>query len=390
MVMKFVNRTGIPARVPGALLLGLLLWVHGIVVAREAHYDATNLWTADVGSYNQSSPALDRNGIIYVTTWDGRLLAINPDGSPRWSFQFDFEAVSTPAIGDDGTIYFGSRNRHFYAVNAAGKKLWEFKTGGWVDASPALGTNGFVYFGSWDKTFYALNSSGQLEWKFPTQGPIVSSAAIDGAGTIYFGSHDGNLYALNPDGTKRWEFKTRGAITSSPAIGSDHEIYFTSTDGQFYCIAADGTLKWKLQTGGITASSPVLGADGTIYVSVNQTHCAISAEGKFLWRRAFWHPETNYFGEAAASVLTDNTVVFTGGDGYVMTVPVANGADDFIWKFWLAGASYSAPLVATNGTVYVMALPRLLHALENDAPLVRSSWPTFRGNSQRNGRVSAN
>ena len=87
--------------------------------------------------------------------------------------------------------------------------------------------------------------------------------------------------------------------------------------------------------------------------------------------------------------MADGTVIFTGGDGFVMTVPVDNGEKDYIWNYWLFGPSYSSPLVTADGTVYGMGSSRELHALQNGAPLVRSPWPTFRGNSQRNGRAPA-
>ncbi|GEM_PF-898482 len=357
------------------------------VAAQEQFYTATNLWKVDVGNYNRSSPAMDLNGILYLTTFDGRLLAISPDGTHLWSFKFGFESVSTPAVGSDGTIYFGSRNRNVYAVAANGKKQWEFTTGAWVDASAAIGNSGDIFIGSWDKIFYCLSPQGQQKWTFQTAGPIVSSAAIDNEGNIYFGSHDHTFYALGSDGSKRWSFTTQGAIISSPALDANGEIYFTSTDGLFYRLTNNGELKWKLRTGGFTASSPVLGSDGTIYLSVNQTHCAFSTNGKLLWQRNFWHPQANYFGETSASVVADGTVIFTGGDGYVMTVPVDNGANEFVWNYWLFGASYSSSLVGPDGTVYVLALPKELHALKNNASLAQSSWPMFRGNPQRTGRM---
>jgi outer membrane protein assembly factor BamB len=374
-------------------LRGLLI-IAGLVVARGApaaqkHFSATNLWTVNVGYYVQSSPALDANGVIYVTSWDGRLLAINSDGSRRWVFKTGCESVSSPAIGTDGTIFFGARNRRIYAVDAAGRKQWDFKTGGWVDASPALGTDGTIYLGSWDKKFYALNPAGQKQWEFPTGGPIVSSAAINSEGVIYFGSHDRKFYALNPDGSKRWEFASGGAITASPAIGSEGEIYFSSVDGKLYALNSDGSRRWALQTGGITPSSPVLDAAGNVYLSVNQTHCAVTPDGKLRWQQDFWHPQPGGFGESTAAALADNTVVFMGRNGYVMTVPAEDGAREFVWNFWLYGPTYSSPLVAPNGTIYVLGQSLGLQALHREVPLVKSTWPTFRGNSQRTGRVTA-
>jgi len=372
----------------GFFILTVFLAVVGFSQAEDIHFGATNLWKLPLGRYCQSSAALDTSGVIYLICMDGRLFAINPDGTKRWEFNSHFESVSTPAVGSGGHIYFGSRNHQIYAVTPTGKKKWGFKTGGWVDASPALGADGTVYLGSWDKKFYAITPDGSKRWEFVAGGPIVSSAAVDAAGVIYFGSHDRKFYALNPDGTKRWEYAAGGPITSSPAIGSNGEIYFTSVNGRFHALNADGNRRWDLQTGGISSSSPVIGPDGTIYVSVNQTHWAITPDGKQKWQRGFWNPEPGYFGETAAAVLANDTVVFTGGDGFVMTVPAAVGDKDWFWNYYLYGPGYCSPLVATNGTIYVNQLSGELHALKRSAPLAQSPWPTARGNSQRTGRVT--
>lgn len=372
---------------------GLLLLATGLSLqtgqTENLHYSATNLWQARVGLANQSSPALGADGVIYVTGWDGRLHAINPDGTARWVFPFRADTVSSPAVGVDGTVYFGARNRRLYAVDAAGQKRWEFKTGGWIDASPALGADGTIYCGSFDKKFYALTLTGQKKWEFATDGFIASSAAIDTAGNLYFGSNDRKFYALTPEGAKRWEFVTGGAIISSPAIGPTGEIYFTSVDGQLYALNPDGTRRWALRTGGISSSSPVLGGDGSIYLSVNTNHCAVSSSGKLLWRRGFWNLlRPDLFGESAAAVLADHTVVFTGRDGFVMTVPENNGDKEWIWNYWLYAASRSSPLVAPDGTVYVLGYGSELSALHRSVPLAQSPWPMFRANPQRTGRIS--
>ena len=360
----------------------------GVTGAEQYPFTATNLWMVDLRSHCKSSPAQASNGVIYLTDSKGKLFAIDPDGSQRWTFNFGFESVSTPAIADDGTVLFGSRDRRLHAVTPTGSAKWTFQTGGWVDASPAIARDGTIYVGSWDKTFYAVSHEGKKCREFITRGPIVSSAALDATGNIYFGSHDRKFYALNPDGSKRWEFRTGGPITSSPAIGANEEIYFASTDGKLYAVNPDGTQRWVLRTGGITASSPVIGLDGTIFISVNQSHCAVSSEGKLRWQRPFWHPVPNFFGESAAALLADNTVVFTGGDGFVMTVPDDDGKEKWYWNAWLFGPSYSSPLVADNGTVYVIGMAGQFYALQRQSPLAASVWPTFRGNPQRTGRAN--
>ncbi|MCX8092395.1 MAG: PQQ-binding-like beta-propeller repeat protein [Verrucomicrobiae bacterium] len=369
-----------------AAIVAWMLSVEASYLAGQS-YSATNLWKAPGMWGTRSSPALGTDGTIYIGTWSGRLLALNPDGSKRWAFRTGLEMASSPAVGTDETVYIGCRDRRFYAVDRRGKLKWFFPTGGWVDASAALATDGTIYFGSWDKQFYALNPDGSKRWVFSTGGPIVSSAAIGADGTIYFGSHDRNFYALNPDGSLRWRFATGGAILSSPAIGADGAIYFSSVDGKLHALNPDGSARWHLHTGGVTGSSPVLGADGTIFISVNTNHCAVNADGTFKWVRRFWHPGPGAYGDTAAAVLANGHVIFTGGDGYVMTVLHGTGDRDWVWNFWLYAPSHSSVVVSPEGTVYAACTGAYLYALQNNVPLANTPWPMFRADPQHTGRV---
>ena len=68
------------------------------------------------------------DGKIYVYCDDGKLYAINPDGTPKWvlaeGLAFTNER-SSPAIDADGTIYFDAYG-NTYAVNPNGSLKWSF------------------------------------------------------------------------------------------------------------------------------------------------------------------------------------------------------------------------------------------------------------------------
>ncbi|HEX5222711.1 MAG TPA: PQQ-binding-like beta-propeller repeat protein [Verrucomicrobiae bacterium] len=368
-----------------AIISGLSLAV-SLGFAEPVHYSATNLWMAEIGVCNQSSPSQDTNGVLYVTSWNGRLHAINSDGSHRWTFNSRFETVSSPAIGDDGTIYFGSRDHRIYAIDRQGRKKWDFKTRGWVDASAAVGSDGTIYVGSWDKIFYALNQNGEKLWGFNTAGPIVSSAALDAAGSIYFGSHDRKFYALSPNGSKRWELATGGAIISSPAVGNEETIYFTSLDGKLWAVNPTGAVLWKYQTGSTTASSPVIGPEGEIFVAGNQFCFVVNPNGTMRWQWPISRGDPEPLTQASCVALANGNVVVVPGRGEMVEL---SGGKDWIWSYWLGGESFSSPLVGVGGTIYAMGMAAHLHAVSGNVPLARTSWPMFRGNPQRTGRVSA-
>lgn len=345
---------------------------------------ATNLWELRISNYVcDSSPALAPDGMIYQATFDGKLLAVTPDGKIKWTFKAGREIKSSPAIGNDGTIYFGSRDWKFYAVTPKGKLKWTFQTGAWVDSSPAIALDGTIYFGSWDTNFYALNPDGSLKWKFPTGGIIDSSPAIAADGTIYFGSHDGNFYALSPEGKLRWKFSTQGEITSSPAIGNNGTIYFTSTDGNLYALNSDGTKKWSFKTDGANESSPVLDKKRNVYVTAGYHFLSFGDDGKKIWQ---W-PAAGVWVDSSAMVLANDTVYFPQ-PWRRLTRAQTDHPYKIIDHIETPSNVSSSPVVGANGMIYVTGGRFLIAATTtNSAPLAKSSWPMFRANPQHTGRV---
>jgi len=346
----------------------------------------SNDWSVALYSHSDSAPAVGSDGTIYFGTWNGRLWALNPDGSRKWVFRAGSEVKSAPALGSDGTIYFGCRNRKFYAVRADGKERWEFLTGNWVDSSAALGRDGSVYFGSWDKSFYALNADGTKHWQFKTSGPIVSSPAIGADGTIYFGSHDKKLYALTPDGSKKWEFATGGPILSSPALNEDQCLYFTSVDGCAYALNLDGSLRWRLRTGSITESSPVIGPDGTVYVGSFGQPWAISADGKRKWGQT--GNEEYYAYDASPVVLADGMICCVSHCGLMGYM-----SPEGIWRpmYYFSGYGCGSPAVGPTGAIYVpdggAAPGGGFTALRAGVALAHTPWPKFRCNARNTGNL---
>jgi outer membrane protein assembly factor BamB len=365
----------------------VMLWVEAQFPCR-AQVDPTIVWKLELMHYAfvTSSPAIAPDGTIYQATFTGKLLAVTPQGTEKWMFKAGRQVTSTPAIGDDGTVYFGSRDRKCYAVTPQGRLKWTFQTGAWVDSSPAIGADGTIYFGSWDTNFYALHPDGSRKWVFPTGGIIDSSPAIGADGTIYFGSHDKRFYALKPDGTLRWSFATGSQIISSPAMAGDGTIYFSSVDGNVYALNPDGTEHWRLHTGGVTKSSPVLDGQGNLYLSVNQDNVSISRDGKIRWALPF--PAFIYASPAAAA---SGEIYFSAPWRCLLAV-TQDGRE--VWRLTTDENNQheditTSPVIAGDGTIYIAHEDWLeaIHSTNRLAPAAKSSWPMFRANPRRTGRV---
>ena len=313
-------------------------------------------WTFLTGGAVYSSPAVGADGTIYIGSYDGKLYAINPDGSQKWAFATGERIGTCATIGADSTIYIGSSNGKLYTIDPNGSKKWSFGTGNAIWSSPAIGADGTIYMGSSDGRLYAVKPDGSTKWKFSTRGSIESSPAIGSNDTLYVGSSDGRLYAVNPYGSEKWGFSTGGSIGSSPAIGVDGTIYLGSSDGRLYAINPYGSEKWEFSTGGRIVSSPAIGTDGTIYVGSSDGKLyAINPDGSSKWEFS-----TGSSIASSPAIGADGTIYVGSYDGKLYAL---NSDGSRKWVFTTGGRIGSSPAIGADLTIYVGSLDGKLYAI---------------------------
>jgi len=146
-----------------------------------------------------STPSVDSNGNIYVTTAYGTVESFAAGGgAARWTFIIPnhFPAASTPAISG-GNVYFGAGNGNIYAISqSSGQQVWQLHTNAPVESSPAVaGGNGIVYVGSDDGNLYAVNgTTGVAAWIRLLGGYVTPSPAIGPDGSVWIGSQGGGVF----------------------------------------------------------------------------------------------------------------------------------------------------------------------------------------------------
>ncbi len=254
--------------------------------------NGTSKWSGPVvvPDWIDSTPTTAPDGTIYFGCWDGNLYALRPDGTQKWKVPLGAYISAAAAIGADGTIYVGTGDGDLCAVNPDGSEKWRFPTLFWIDAAPAIAPDGTIYFGSLDNMFYAVNPDGSEKWRYTTGNDIASSPAIAADGTVYVGSRDLKLYAFTPSGSVKWTFTTTDMIDASPVLGADGTVYIATTGGRIFAVRPDGTQKWQYPAAGQTAlsslySTPAVRGDGSLVFGTSDNFLyALKADGTLLWR----------------------------------------------------------------------------------------------------------
>jgi outer membrane protein assembly factor BamB len=291
------------------------------------------------------------DGTIYLGTEAGELVALNPDGTRKWTLHVPYRLNGSPAILLDGRITYVDEGGVVYVVNPNGTPSWKFDTGTGSPTphtAPAIGYDGTIYTGI-GEILYAFRPDGSIRWTYDLGFRITGAPAIKRDGTIYVVA--GDLLALDSDGSLiwRWQSQIYAGLGGAPAIGQDETIYVNAYLPTLYAINPDGTLKWSYQADDCCVvdvpSSPAIGRDGTIYVGEGDgVLLALRPDGTLKWK----YPHDSY--QTSPSVGGDGTIYFGNGSGKVFAI---NPDGKLLWRYSAGTYVRQTPAIGLGRRVYV-------------------------------------
>ena len=340
------------------------------------------------------TPAIGKDGTLYVGYDDEYLYAINPDGTLKWKFKTEGIIYSSPAIGKDGTVYVCSDS--LYAISPNGSLEWKLYIEGGAETVPTIGPDGTIYVGS--TYLYAVYPDGSLKWKFGSGFRFFTSPVIGKSGTIYVISTDmispqGYLYAIYPDGSLKWMIKLNLDSSSiyyyNVSLDENETVYVKSGDGDLYAINPDGSLKWNV---GISESPeaviPIVGTDGTIYVVTYEGVTAINPNGTLKWRY-----KANIYSSFSLPVIGKDGTIYINSTEHLYAL---NPNGTLKWKYKTKYLFVTAPIIGKDGTIYFGnyepgSSSGYLYALSTSSGgLADSQWPAFHHDSRNSGYLGFN
>ena len=317
-------RRAVAVLVASVLLLGLMPVVDALVPSEQARVR----WRFQLdGDYSLHQAGVAADGTVYVSTVDGNLYAINPDGTQKWLVQVG-GADGPVVVGSDQTIYVassvaigpGASAGAIIALNPDGTQKWVFDdTRAFIIAGPGIGPDGNIYAVT-DLTaegdqrgLFSLTPTGALRFSvgsFTEYGP-TGEEIVFGADQLYFALGT-KLFAYDLNGNLRWSLPIGGESPQRQGAAGPNGNVVIGTGPNPTSLSAftpSGASAWSFyEFPGNTLTYPEVGSDNVTYVVRNlSTLHAFNPNGTERWR----YVDPNILFEPVVS--GDNDLVFMGG-----------------------------------------------------------------------------
>jgi outer membrane protein assembly factor BamB len=283
-----------------------------------------------------------------------------------------------PMLGHDCT----HSNRSNVTVDAPASAIkWKFELGRKMApaSEPIIASDGtiYVFFG---RVLYAVSSAGALQWSFTADRFSETTPAIGLDGSVYVTTTQ-ELYSLSRNGKKQWrfDFDKPGCGFSSPVVADDGTILVSCRWGALYVLNPDGKLKWRYGSKNVGVFEPAVGRDGVVYAGVRESGstpcsaldhlCAFDHTGRPIWKI-----ETDGWIIGAPVIAADGTIYVISSWAYRPLYAV-DPEGRVKWKFNTAPGHPASvpPTLASDGTIYLGSDNGMLLAIGPDGNL---KWQT--------------
>ena len=261
------------------------------------------------------------DGLLYVTTTAGDVLAINPaTGATKWSVS---EGTSVSLLASDHALYV-SYGDHLDALRLSdGAQLWSVSGGNMI-----ADADGILYLDRQERITALDDRTSATRWRWTPPSDQYEAGAIAGPGVVIFGT----------------------TVSGNGAVG-----YY----GLYALDTRTGALRWQRPRGTATFGNPVIDGERAFYLSDSFAGPSLIgayalADGKTLWTR-----DASSIGtvKAGADVISaDDQYVYTrngeDGDHGVSALKIGDGAVVWTHDNFPPGNGAQHPFRITGDTIY--------------------------------------
>jgi outer membrane protein assembly factor BamB len=214
----------------------------GIVKAYSLS-DGQLLWSYPVRGGLCPYVTQSREGLSFICTTDGSLIAINRTGKELWKANAG-GALSGPIVtGWDGRVFVPAAGK-ISCYTASGTILWTSELGSGISAGPILDENGCIVLALEDSALIRITPFGALRsWKLPSV-PVILLTAGKNILAIY---GNGNILRVDSSSENSVPLPFPGLGTRPlAAAGRNNRAAIFLANGQMQLLSGnDGTVLWS-------------------------------------------------------------------------------------------------------------------------------------------------
>lgn len=239
--------------------------------------NGSELWSLGTIGTELSDPVVGDDGIIYISTKEQQLYAIDPKTKTTlWTSKLTAEAQKfAPALSKNGLIIVAAGNA-VHAIKSPGTSAWSanYVIGNGVSSPPAVGPDGTIYVCGNDQTLHAINGNGEKVWEKSLGGQEACRyVSVDADSSIFVGGS--RLQAFDKDGKAKFTPQTQYGVVNTAVVIDQNFLYFGTFRGKLFKVnKSDGEPANILWKPGVTVSvndelryAPTVGAGGLVYIA---------------------------------------------------------------------------------------------------------------------------
>jgi outer membrane protein assembly factor BamB len=342
----------------------------------------------------RNCPIVDAQGKILACLQD-RLIALNLDGKPAWSYVTGGAIPGSPALGSDGIARIHSSDGFLHGVAGDGGRAWTSAGVGEPlgRSTPLVDGTGMTWISAAKGGLLRVDAEGRLLDKRPFYrcGCQLNATGLIHQGVLYIGGDDHCVHAISlaaAPGRNLWEDDGTGRgrtgwyINAAIALGPGPTLVAVSFDQHVHAFHPDGTRAWCVALPGLVRGSPVIAPAGQIIVGV----CLPDRGGGEKGALVSVDPGTGSVRvlsgvEAAVEstpVVGDDGVVYFGDNtGTVRAVDLLGNPR---WSETLGSPVRSPGTLVAPGVIVFGRDDGILSALGcSSQALARGGWPKYLG-----------